>query len=120
MTARSTGQPSQPNSSRSLVPPWEVATFVSRTIPAPTRGRPFPPPLSAPGPPLFYLPPYSPDLNPIEQLVAMITVLWHTATPCSLDVWAAVGDVLLTRFQPAECANYFQNSGYGPPNRNPL
>ena len=64
--------------------------------------------------------PYSPDLNPIEQLFAKLKALLRKAATRSLDaLWAAVGD-LLTRFKPGEFANYFQNSGYGPPNRNPL
>ena len=69
---------------------------------------------------LLYLPPYSPDLNRIEQLFAKLKALLRKAAARSLDaLWHAVGE-LLTRFKPSECANYFRNSGYSQPNRNLL
>lgn len=69
---------------------------------------------------LLYLPPYSPDLNPIEQLFAKLKALLRKAATRSLDaLWRAIGE-LLDRFQPKECANYFANSGYLSPKRNPL
>jgi len=58
------------------------------------------------------LPPYSPDLNPIEQAFAKLKS-WlrksHKRTVASL--WTAIADAL-TLFSPQECANYFLNSGY--------
>ena len=68
---------------------------------------------------LLYLPPYSPDLNPIEQVFAKLKAMLRKAATRSLDACGRRRRPL-TRFQPGECANYFQNSGYGPPNRNPL
>ena len=57
---------------------------------------------------LLFLPPYSPDLNPIEQVFAKL----RKAAERSVDaVWKRIGN-LLDRFPPAECANYLRNSGY--------
>jgi transposase len=69
---------------------------------------------------LLYLPPYSPDLNPIEQVFAKLKALLRKAAARSSDgLWNAVGQ-LLQRFAPHECANYFDNAGYGLPRWNPL
>ena len=69
---------------------------------------------------LLYLPPYSPDLNPIEQVFAKLKALLRKVAARSIDVlWDAVGQ-LLQRFAPHECSNYFANAGYGPPRWNPL
>lgn len=61
---------------------------------------------------LFFLPKYSPDLNPIEQLFAKLKHLLRKAAARTLEaVCAAIGQ-LLDSFTPQECANYFKNSGY--------
>lgn len=61
---------------------------------------------------LLFLPPYSPDLNPIEQLFAKLKHLVRKAEPRTVEAtWRKVGD-LLDAFSPAECANYLRNSGY--------
>lgn len=61
---------------------------------------------------LCYLPPYSPDLNPIEQAFAKLKALLRKAAERTKDgLWNAIGR-LLDLFPPAECANYFTNSGY--------
>ena len=61
---------------------------------------------------LLFLPPYSPDLNPIEQVFAELKTLLRKAAERSVDaVWKRIGN-LLDRFPPAECANYLRNSGY--------
>jgi transposase len=76
--------------------------------------------IAAVGAQLLYLPPYSPDLNPIEQVFAKLTALLRKAAARSVrTLWAAVGE-LLRRFAASECASYFANAGYVPPNRNPL
>ena len=76
--------------------------------------------IEAVGAKLIYLPPYSPDLNPIEQLFAKLKALLRKTAARSLStLWAAVGDVL-PFFSSAECANYFDNAGYILPDRNPL
>jgi transposase len=69
---------------------------------------------------LVYLPPYSPDLNPIEQAFAKLKALLRKiAARTVARLWDAIGD-LLDRFTPQECANYLANAGYVPLNRNPL
>jgi transposase len=61
---------------------------------------------------LRYLPPYSPDLNPIEQAFAKLKALLRKAAERTIDgLWNAIGR-LLDQFPPAECANYLVNSGY--------
>lgn len=62
---------------------------------------------------LVYLPPYSPDLNPIEQAFAKLKALLRKLAATTLaKLWDALGD-LLDRFTPRECANYLANAGYG-------
>lgn len=69
---------------------------------------------------LVYLPPYSPDLNPIEQAFAKLKALLRKiAARTVASLWDALGD-LLDRFTPHECVNYLANAGYVPINRNPL
>ncbi|MEP6933888.1 MAG: transposase, partial [Nitrospirota bacterium] len=59
-----------------------------------------------------YLPPYSPDLNPIEKLFANLKALLRKAAPRTVDaLWADIG-MLLDRFTPAECTRYVASSGY--------
>jgi transposase len=61
---------------------------------------------------LLYLPPYSPDPNPIEQAFAKLKALLRKAAARTVEeVWNALGS-FLGRFSPAECANYLANSGY--------
>jgi len=62
---------------------------------------------------LFFLPKYSPDLNPIEQVFAKLKHLLRKAAARTLEtVVAAVGE-LLNAYTAKECANYFANAGYG-------
>ncbi len=62
---------------------------------------------------LIFLPPYSPDLNPIEQVFAKLKHLMRQAQPRTVeDTWRKAGQ-LLDLFSPAECANYLVNAGYG-------
>ena len=61
---------------------------------------------------LFFLPKYSPDLNPIEQVFAKLKHLLRKAAARTVDaLCAAIGDVLQA-FTAEECANYLTNSGY--------
>ncbi len=61
---------------------------------------------------LLFLPPYSPDLNPIDQAFAKLKHWMRTAAPRSRDtLWRSVGTIL-KRFTPDECANYLKNAGY--------
>jgi transposase len=62
---------------------------------------------------LIFLPPYSPDLNPIEQVFAKLKHLMRKAQPRDVQAaWRKVGQ-LLDLFSPEECANYLANAGYG-------
>ena len=63
---------------------------------------------------LLYLPPYSPDLNPIELLFAKLkTLLRKAATRSREALWSTIGH-LLDAFSPDECRNYLVNCGYAP------
>jgi len=68
--------------------------------------------IRAVGASVFYLPAYSPDLNPIEQLFGKLKALLRTAAVRTRDaLWDTIG-ALLDTFTPAECQNYITNSGY--------
>jgi transposase len=68
--------------------------------------------IEAAGAELRYLPPYSPDLNPIEQLFAKIKALLRKAAARTIDALiAAIADAL-TKVTPRECANYLAHQGY--------
>jgi transposase len=61
---------------------------------------------------LFFLPKYSPDLNPIEQFFAKLKTLLRKAEARTLEtICTAISDIL-GRFAPKECANYLKNAGY--------
>lgn len=68
--------------------------------------------ITAAGARLWFLPPYSPDLNPIEQAFSKLKTLLRKADARSIEAtWKQIG-VLLDRFTPEECANYLVNAGY--------
>jgi transposase len=76
--------------------------------------------IEARGASLVYLPPYSPDLNPIEQSFAKLKALIRKAAARNREaLWTAIGRCL-GRFAPQECANYFAEAGYVLPNREML
>jgi len=61
---------------------------------------------------LLYLPPYSPDLNPIEQVFAKLKALLRSAACRTLEaLWATIGD-LLAQFTAEQCAAYLAHCGY--------
>jgi len=61
---------------------------------------------------MIFLPPYSPDLNPIEQVFAKTKhLLREAATRTQQTLMQAIGQIL-DSFTPRECANYLANSGY--------
>jgi transposase len=63
---------------------------------------------------VLYLPPYSPDLNPIEMVFAKLKALLRKAAARTRDgLWDAIGG-LLDRFPPGECARYLAHCGYEP------
>jgi len=68
--------------------------------------------IEARGAELRYLPPYSPDLNPIENAFAKLKAFLRKAAELTIDgLWKTIGK-LLDRFSPAECHNYIENAGY--------
>jgi transposase len=68
--------------------------------------------IQARGASLLYLPPYSPDLNPIEQAFAKLKALLRKAAERTVDgLWTAIGR-LLDLFPPEECINDLANAGY--------
>src|ERR1700690_290323 len=68
--------------------------------------------IRAAGARLFFLPPYSPDLNPIEQVFAKLKTLLRKAAERTVEAtWRRIG-ALLDAFSPQECANYLRNAGY--------
>jgi transposase len=68
--------------------------------------------IEAVGARVAYLPPYSPDLNPIELVFAKLKWLLHSAGSRTKDgLWNLLGE-LVDRFAPAECSNYVRHCGY--------
>jgi transposase len=68
--------------------------------------------IAAAGASVLYLPPYSPDLNPIEQVFAKLKALLRKSAARTREaLWTTIGEQL-GAFTPAECRNYLQNSGY--------
>ena len=69
-------------------------------------------PIRAAGAKLIFLPKYSPDLNPIEQVFAKLKHLLRKAAARTVDALCLATGQLLGAFTPDECANYFRNAGY--------
>jgi transposase len=70
--------------------------------------------IEAAGASLLYLPPYSPDFNPIENAFAKLKAILRKAAARSIDdLWNAIRDAL-PQFTPQECANLFTAAGYEP------
>jgi transposase len=68
--------------------------------------------IEAVGAQLMYLPPYSPDLNPIEMAFAKLKAALRKAAARSLQaLWTAIADAL-TNFTPQDCINFFAAAGY--------
>lgn len=68
--------------------------------------------VEAVGATLVFLPPYSPDLNPIENAFAKLKAMLRKAAARTIDqLWAAIATIIDT-FSPKECANYFTAAGY--------
>jgi transposase len=71
--------------------------------------------IEAAGARLLYLPPYSPDFDPIEQVFAKLkNWLRKVKKRTVATLWDAIGEALAL-FPPQECSNYFANSGYHQP-----
>jgi len=70
--------------------------------------------IEAVGAELRYLPPYSPDFNPIEKAFAKLKALLRREQARSIDaLWQAIGR-LIDFITPAECVNMFAAAGYDP------
>jgi transposase len=68
--------------------------------------------IEAAGAEIRHLPPYSPDLNPIEQMFAKLKALLRKIAARSVEaLWTAIGQ-LVSAFEPGECRNYLRNAGY--------
>ena len=68
--------------------------------------------IEAAGAPLRFLPPYSPDFNPIEQAFAKLKAWLRAARPRSFDHVCELIAAALPLFAPTECINYMRHSGY--------
>jgi transposase len=97
-----------------LVPelrPGDVVVLDNLSSHKGTRARAL---IEATGASLLFLPPYSPDFNPIENAFAKLKALLRKAAERTLEgLWAAIGRAL-DAFSLAECANYFSACGYDP------
>jgi len=70
--------------------------------------------IEAVGATLLYLPPYSPDFNPIENAFSKLKALLRKAAERTVErLWAVIGE-LLPEFTPQQCANMFAAAGYEP------
>lgn len=68
--------------------------------------------IHATGATLLYLPPYSPDLNPIEKLFSKLKALLRKAAKRTIDaLWTGIGNLLNT-VTPNECSNFFTACGF--------
>jgi transposase len=68
--------------------------------------------IRAAGARIFFLPPYSPDLNPIEQVFTKLKHMLRKAAERTVkNTWRRTG-ALLDLFSPGECKNYLANAGY--------
>ena len=68
--------------------------------------------IEAVGAALVYLPPYSPDVNPIEQVFAKLKALLRKAAARTIPALCDSIGLLLTAFGAKECASYFPHAGY--------
>lgn len=95
-----------------LVPTLQVGDIVILDNLGSHKGAAVRRPIRAAGARLWFLPPYSPDLNPIEQAFAKIKHWRRAAQKRSLeDTWRHIGHLVAT-IKPVECATYLANAGY--------
>src|SRR5262249_19571361 len=70
--------------------------------------------IEAAGAEVWPLPPYSPDLNPIEQMIAKLKALLRQAAQRTQEGLCQAIGAALNRFSPEECQNFLRNAGYNP------
>jgi transposase len=103
---------SPPMSSRCSPRPWPRGDVVILDNLASHKGKAARKAIRAKGAHLIFLPPCSPDLNPIEQVFAKLKHMMRKAQPGTVEAtWQKVGK-LLDLFAPEECTNDLRNSGY--------
>jgi transposase len=97
---------------RVLVPELRVGDVVVMDNLSSHKGTQVQALIEAAGATLLYLPPYSPDFNPIEQVFAKLKALLRKPEERTIvGLWRLIGS-LLDRFTPAECQRYFSAAGY--------
>ena len=97
---------------QALVPSLKAGDIVIMDNLGSHKGRAVRAAIRRAGAKLFFLPPYSPDLNPIEQVFAKLKTLLRKAAERTVEAtWKRIGR-LLDDFTPNECANYLRNAGY--------
>jgi transposase len=98
---------------QSLVPTLKPRDIVILDNLGSHKGKPVRDAIRDVGAHLFFLPPYSPDLNPIEMMFAKLKLLVRKAEERTVETtWRRIGQ-LLTAFTPQECSNYLRHAGYG-------
>ncbi len=95
-----------------LAPTLKPGDVVIMDILAAHKSTPIRDAIEAVGARLLFLPPYSPDLNPIENAFAKLKALLRKAAARTIDqLWDAIAHIIQT-YSPRECANYFAAAGY--------
>lgn len=97
---------------RFLVPTLQAGDIVVLDNLGSHKGKAVRSTIRAAGAKLLFLPPYSPDLNPIEQAFAKLKHWMRHAQPRSADEIYTSLQAILDTFKPSECAEYLKNSGY--------
>ncbi len=104
--------PAQAGVEQILVPPLKPGDIVIMDNLSSHKGPAIEAAITAVGATLRYLPPYSPDLNPIEQAFSKLKAHLRKAAARTLDtLWSTIASLLPT-FTPHECRNFFAHSGY--------
>lgn len=110
-TDRWMAMPSEPMFGTTLLRPSVAVMSWCSTISRRTRWRASARP-SPNGAQIFYLPPYSPDMNPIEMAFAKLKALLRQEPARTVDGLVECIGHLLGRFAPTECNNFFNAAGY--------
>jgi transposase len=95
-----------------LVPTLRTGDIVIMDNLGSHKGSPIRRAIRGAGAKLFFLPKYSPDLNPIEQVFAKLKHLLRKFAPRTPEAVCQAVAELLDQYTPQECANYFANAGY--------
>src|SRR5258707_15512311 len=112
-TDRWTESPFWPGSSRCWRQRCAPTTSSSWTIWPPSKVAGVRQAIEACGAELHYLPPYSPDFNPIENAFAKFKAHVRKSAARTLDALERAAANALRQFKPHECANFFAHAGYG-------